>query len=244
MAVFVKSIQGNARNTIEIGPVIQGSQNPYVQHSYQGLTECSCMALDRFNVRGKAIRTAYEKAVVEAVSTFYPSRDSVLRNKAVNIVVIGSGGLLQEAFWLKRLYSILQPSELTIHLVDTDYATNISPLENFVNYVGPNIVPFGTVLNIFGWRSCEELRPKILKPDLVIGMDTERATPDAKRYQWALQSGDLEKVLIVRWESTSTGDIAIRLHSRKGSSDQLREKQFVNFDEAAQAIETAGIIPL
>src|SRR5579863_6907097 len=203
MAIYACKISGEAQQTQVINPehITKGTRSPYVQHSYQNLMECPCVALDRFEEHGRLIREAYENAVVNAIQSFFPSRDSALINKGVNIVVVGSGGLLQEAFWLSKLYrSRVQPSELTLHFVDTDYKELDTRIQNFVTYALKNIVPKNVTLNVYGWNSWESLKQKVTKPDLVIGIDTEGATPDGTRYQAVLKAGDLEKVLIVRWE--------------------------------------------
>lgn len=239
MTVYRTQVVGTSAPCMSTTSITRYDQNQGNSHSLQNLTECSCPALDRFSSHGNAIRTAYEDAVVNAISSFYPTPDHLLRTK-VHVAVMGSGGLLQEALWLQKFYQTAQPVDLVLHLVDTYYAENTSAIASLAKFAKDHIVPKYCTLTIQGWKSCADLANSTIKPDLVIGMDTENATPDAKRYQWALQAGDIEKTLIVRWEGTPSGQPQFKLYSRKGAYDELQCRTFSDYKLAAYSIKQAG----
>ena len=248
MSIFSTSIHGAIPAGAQLPAMLirPGTWQPYIQHSYESLTECPCGYLDRFSKHGKRIREAYENAVVSAIQKFTSIRDA---NPVVRIVVIGSGGLIQEAQWLYKLFSQRIPSppqNLILHLVDVGYdGRRSAPLfDSFISYA-QRIVPQSVTLNIFAWDSCEALqtalRIKNLRPNLVIGMDTEHATGSAIAYQWDVAPGDIDKVLFVKWES-KVRSFCFKIYSRQGSDSTLISQQFgaSDSDRAGRAIETIG----
>lgn len=244
MSIYKCTIHGatHLQPFINSNEIKKGSQDPYIQHSYEGLEECPCKALDRFSTHGGAIREAYEDAVVDAVTKLYPHQDSLLSNRSVSIVVIGSGGLLQEAFWLQKLYQLkkVQPVELSLYLVDKDYVTNDKRVANFAVFAKNYIVPPGCNLNVVALKTCD-LFKDTFRPTLIIGMDTEHATGVATNYQWVLRQGDLEKTLFVKWENQD-GQLKFKVYSRQGSGQQLEVREFDNYRDASHSIKASGLI--
>jgi hypothetical protein len=242
MAIFSTQIQGIVRAPpAQLPAITKGRWSSNIEHSFEGLTECPCGYLDRFSPHGTQIRTAYEDAVVNAIAI--PSAFG----KKVHIAVVGSGGLLQEAIWLTKLYQKQKPLELALHLIDLDYKKDDHRILSLVKYVR-SIVPVGSTLDIYGWNSCETLRTEAEKiddfiPNLVIGMDTEHATDAAKKYQWELIPGDIEKTLLVKWEITEAG-LSFVVYSRRGSADTLKYKTFTQKEstQAAECIKAAVFV--
>src|SRR5258708_3241004 len=92
--VFSKEIIGRAHGSVKFDQKIEGGEPGRSPNAIGHLLECSCMPLNRLNPSGLAIREAYQTAVVTIIQNLYASPS--------NIVVAGSGGLLQEAYWLSE----------------------------------------------------------------------------------------------------------------------------------------------
>lgn len=213
---------------------------PHVQHSYQNLTECPCGFLDRFSDHGSTIREAYENAVVAAIG--------ILNHQDIIIAVVGSGGLLQEACWLTKLFHQNEKfTQISLHLIDTDYATDLQPIDALAKYVR-TVLRERQILVIQPWSSWKALQEMVkqvnnLSPHLVIGMDTEHATNPAVNYQWNLTPGDSEKTLFIRWVKEQ-GETYVKIYSRNGSAPALNCKPFLlsEYKAAGQYIKNAAFV--
>ncbi len=257
MTVFSTTILGQASGyTPPLIKITRGEWHPEdpsktIRHSSGILTECPCKYLDRFTDHGGRIREAYENAVVAAVKKLVP-RDAVAIQLHIHVVSMGSGGLLQDAMWLQKLFSqSTLPSHLHLHFVDTLYKTNISFFKTLGNYA-QEIVPTGIQLEINAWGSYPELQAALeaqaIKPNLAIGIDTDEGTGDANVYQKTILGGDLEKVLFIQQEPKADGDIIFHVfhrqvfHRLEGSNSEPEHEPFnlSRVDEAARYIETVG----
>lgn len=181
-----------------------------------GLNECSCYHLDRNLHHGRVVREAYEDAIVNIIRNSIVHRDAEI-NGNFNIAVIGSGGLSQDSQWLAKLFRGRHHGITNVDLVDLGYEADNSPV-NALRGGFAEQINTGR-LNISSWNSCDALLAARKTHHLVIGMDTEHATPDAVRYQWRnLIRGDLEKTLIIRWNRDESGHF-FEIHSRRGSEE-------------------------
>lgn len=238
--VFQANIKGSyAKLSGKLTPVIQQGVPGLTDNEWGGLTECACMPLNRSHPVGQGIRNAYETAVVNSIQTlgsFGP----------VSVVVAGSGGLLEEVCWLSEFYSKPNVADLVLNLVDTEYAKDkdLKSLTAFYR-IAETFVRQGYGLAIKGWSSWDGFQTATrvhgLRHQLFIGMDTDTGTTDALKNQWSLQKGDIEKVLIVRWEGNQGAPIYI-VDSRSGSSQDLTTKSLVNLAETVEYIKNAAVV--
>lgn len=239
MSIYSRTIQGSAASSLLIDKqLIEKSQNQ--QLSYHGITECSCTPLDRFSVEGGAIREAYENSVVNAMEKLYPSQESLLNNENIRIVVIGSGGLLQEVIWLQKMYQKIKPAKISLYLVDTGYSENDIRVVIFSNFLERNVVPLGCTLNVVALRTCKFFNTTF-RPDLVIGINTNNSTFKVVEFQSALNNGYITKALIVGWTKTVRG-LKFKFYSKQERGKKFIWKYFDNHLTAAQTIKNAGLL--
>lgn len=250
MSLFSTTITGVSSTPPAALKITQGDWGKNVPNSSGELNECPCFYMDRFTNHGKRIREAFENAVVNALGKFMVHRDAVIFLPPIHVVVMGSGGLLQDAMWLQKLFSKRVsdiPPRLVLHLVNDTYKEGASLFDTFKRYVA-SIVPSGVELTIRAWNSYEVLKTALkvdnTKPHLVIGIDTDDGTEAAKIYQKNALAGDLEKVLFIKHEPKEAGNIDFYIYHRKGSGAALTEQKFnlQQIDSAAQYVEAAAWI--